>query len=626
MCGIAGFWKIPGDPEQTLTEWGDAMNSSLRHRGPDDSGLWVDPAAGVVFAHRRLAILDLSPAGHQPMTSGCQRYVIAFNGEIYNFLELRHELEKEGQRFHGTSDTEVLVDACAMWGVDHTLSRLNGMFSFALWDKRERSLTLVRDRMGKKPLYYGWSRNRFLFGSELKALCSLPGFARELDRSSLALFLRFGYIPAPHSIYQDTYKLPAGHFLKVSAPQDRLPSRPYWSPKSALEQSGQEPFPGELQEAADELEQILRDAVRLRMLADVPVGAFLSGGIDSSLIVAVMQAQATSGVKTFTVGFSEASHNEAHHAAQIAQHLGTDHTQLCMSPREAQDTIPSMASVYDEPFADPSQIPTFLVSKLARQKVTVSLSGDGGDELFGGYKEYLLGSRRWKVLRRLSPLRNTIRRCVKGVNAVANGRFRSVEQLLEVTTPEALHRYHVSQWKAPAELVPEANEHPTAFTDTTPWARAMNETERMMYVDLVSYLPEDILTKLDRASMAISLEGRAPFLDYRLVEFAWRLPLNFKIHQGQGKWILRSLLARYVPQRLFDRPKMGFSVPLHQWLRGPLRGWVEELLEPVRLQQQGIYNPAPIRQAWMEHLRGERNWAMKLWEILMFQAWQQEWM
>jgi asparagine synthase (glutamine-hydrolysing) len=626
MCGIAGFWKIPGEPEQTLTEWGDAMNSSLRHRGPDDSGVWVDPAAGIVFAHRRLAILDLSPAGHQPMTSGCQRYVIAFNGEIYNFRELRHDLEKEGQRFHSTSDTEVLVDACATWGVEHTLSRLNGMFSFALWDKRDRTLTLVRDRMGKKPLYYGWSRHRFLFGSELKALCSLPGFARELDRSSLALFLRLGYIPAPHSIYQNTYKLPAGHFLKVSAPQDRLSSRPYWSPKSALERCGQEPFRGELQEAADELEQILRDAVRLRMLADVPVGAFLSGGIDSSLIVAVMQAQATSGVKTFTVGFSEASHNEAHHAAQIAQHLGTDHTQLCMSPREAQDTIPSMASVYDEPFADPSQIPTFLVSKLARQKVTVSLSGDGGDELFGGYKEYLLGSRRWKALRRLSPLRAPIRQCVKGVNALANGRFRSVEQLLEVTTPEALHHYHVSQWKAPAELIPDANEHPTAFTDTTLWARAMNETERMMYVDLVSYLPEDILTKLDRASMAISLEGRVPFLDYRLVEFAWRLPLNFKIHQGQGKRILQSLLARYVPQRLFDRPKMGFSVPLHQWLRGPLRGWVEELLEPVRLQQQGMFSPAPIRQTWMEHLRGERNWAMKLWGILMFQAWQQQWM
>jgi asparagine synthase (glutamine-hydrolysing) len=626
MCGIAGFWKVPGEPEQTLTEWGDAMNSALRHRGPDDGGLWVDPAAGIVVAHRRLAILDLSPAGHQPMTSGCQRYVIAFNGEIYNFLELRHDLEKEGKRFRSASDTEVLVDACALWGVERTLSRLNGMFSFALWDRSERTLTLVRDRMGKKPLYYGWSRNSFLFGSELKALCSHPGFVRELDRNSLALFLRLGYIPAPHSIYQNVYKLPAGHFLKVSAPHDRLSSKPYWSPKSALERSGQEPFRGELREAADELERILRDAVRLRMLADVPVGAFLSGGIDSSLIVAVMQAQATSGVKTFTVGFSEASHNEAHYAAQIAQHLGTDHTQLCLSPTEAQDAIPSMASIYDEPFADPSQIPTFLVSKLARQKVTVSLSGDGGDELFGGYKEYLLGSRRWKVLRRLLPLRTPIRQCVKAANAVASGRFRTVEQLLEATTPEALHHYHVSQWKAPADLVPEATEHRTAFTDPNLWTRAMNETERMMYMDLVSYLPEDILTKLDRASMAISLEGRVPFLDYRLVEFAWRLPLDFKIHRGQGKRILRSLLARHVPQRLFDRPKMGFSVPLHQWLRGPLREWVEELLEPTKLRQQGIYNPAPVRQAWMEHLSGKQNWAMKLWGILMFQAWQQEWM
>jgi asparagine synthase (glutamine-hydrolysing) len=626
MCGIAGFWRAPGKSEQTLTEWGDAMNRSLRHRGPDDGGLWADAAAGIVVAHRRLAILDLSAAGHQPMTSQCQRYVIAFNGEVYNFLEIRRDLEKEGQRFRSTSDTEVLVDACALWGVERTLSRLNGMFSFALWDRREQALTLVRDRLGKKPLYYGWSRNTFLFGSELKALCSYPGFTRELDRSSLALFLRFGYIPAPHTIYQNIYKLPAGHFLHLATAQSRPPSKPYWSPKSAVERSCLDPFRGTLHEATDELDGILRDAVRLRMLADVPVGAFLSGGIDSSLIVAVMQAQATSEVKTFTVGFSEGSHDEARYAAQVAQHLGTDHTQLSMSPSAAQDAIPSMASVYDEPFADPSQIPTFLVSRLARQKVTVTLSGDGGDELFGGYREYLIGSRRWKALQCLLPLRTPIRQCVRGMNAVLNGRFRKIEQLLEVTTPEALHHYNVSQWKTPAELVPEVAEHRTVFTDPCSWARAMNETERMMYMDLVSYLPEDILTKLDRASMAISLEGRVPLLDYRLVEFAWRLPLDFKIHRGQGKRILRSLLARYVPQRLFDRPKMGFSVPLHQWLRGPLRAWAEDLLEPTKLRQEGIYNPAPVQQAWMEHLSGKRNWAMKLWGILMFQAWQQEWM
>jgi asparagine synthase (glutamine-hydrolysing) len=625
MCGIVGFWQATQQSEETLTRLGDAMNGTLRHRGPDDGGQWVDCQAAIVLGHRRLAIIDLSPTGHQPMMSHCRRYVIVFNGEIYNFLELRRELEKEGLCFSSTSDTEVLVNCCAQWGVEQTLSQLNGMFSFALWDRKDRALTLARDRMGKKPVYYGWIRNAFVFGSELKALCSVPGFTRELDLSSLALFLRLGYIPAPHSIYRNIFKLPAGHHVKVLTPRETVCSKPYWSLKSAVERGQQQRFQGNLQEGADELDQILRDSVRLRMLADVPVGAFLSGGIDSSLVVAVMQAQATSGVKTFTVGFSEASHNEAHYAEEIARHLGTDHTQLYLSPVEAQDTIPSMAGVYDEPFGDPSQIPTFLVSKLARRKVTVSLSGDGGDELFGGYREYLVGTRRWKVLRRLLPLRAPLYSCVKCVNSVANRRFRKIQQLLEVTEPEALHHYHVSQWSEPWALV-DAAEHRTAFTDRNLWAVGTGDTERMMYMDLVSYLPEDILTKLDRASMAISLEGRVPFLDYRLVEFACRLPLDFKIHKDEGKRILRSLLARYVPQRLFERPKMGFNVPLHQWLRGPLRAWAEDLLEPAKLQQQGIINPAPVRLAWMEHLSGKQNRAMKLWSILMFQAWHQAWM
>jgi len=626
MCGITGFFKPPGESEQTLTQWGDAMNGTLRHRGPDDAGLWIDCAAGIVLAHRRLAILDLSPAGHQPMMSHCGRYVIAFNGEIYNFLDIRRELEKEGQWLISTSDTEVLVNACALWGVKPALCRLNGMFSFALWDRKEHTLALARDRLGKKPLYYGWSQDTFLFGSELKALCSHPGFTEKLDRSSLALFLRLGYIPAPHSIYQNIYKLPPGHFLNISIPQYRVSAEPYWCVKKTVERGGQDPFTGDLRRAADELDAMLRDSIRLRMLADVPVGAFLSGGIDSSLVVAMMQAQATSRVKTFTIGFSEVSHNEANYSAQVAEHLGTEHTQLCMSPREAQDTIPSMANIYDEPFADPSQIPTFLVSKLARKTVTVSLSGDGGDELFGGYREYIVGSHRWRVLRRLLPLRALIGGCVKGMNAVANGRFRKIEQLMAVTTPEAMHHYHVSQWKRPADLVPDTIEHLTAFTDPNLWADAMDDTERMMYMDLVNYLPEDILTKLDRASMATSLEARVPFLDYRLVEFAWRLPLDFKIHRGQGKRILRLILARYVPPRLFERPKMGFGLPLDQWLRGPLRPWGEELLDSTKLKQQGIFNPVPVREAWTEHLSGKQNWAMKLWGILMFQAWQQEWM
>ena len=625
MCGITGFWKRPGESEEILTRWGDAMNCALRHRGPDDGGVWADHAAGIVLGNRRLAIVDLSPAGHQPMTSHCGRYVIAYNGEAYNFHEIRRDLEKEGQYFVSNSDTEVLVEACALWGVERALSRLNGMFGFALWDNKEQTLTLVRDRLGVKPLYYGWFQNALLFGSELKALHSFPGFTGTLDRSSLALFLRLGYIPAPHSIYEDIYKLPPGHLLTVSAPGARVSPRPYWCAREVAEGGAQNRFKGGLPEALDQLDLLLRDSVRLRMLADVPVGAFLSGGIDSSLIAAMMQAQTTSTVKTFTIGFSEVSHNEADYARQIAQHLGSEHTDLCLSPRDALGIIPLLPTIYDEPFADPSQIPTFLVSRLARQAVTVSLSGDGGDELFGGYDEYRRGTRRLKLLRRLSPIRSLIRGGVKGIDVLANGRFRKIEEFLKVTTPEAMHHFHVSQWKWPADLIPEATEHLTAFTDPGSHAHTLNDTERMMYMDLVTYLPEDILTKLDRASMAVSLEARTPFLDYRLVEFAWRLPLDFKIHDGQGKRMLRAILTRYVPPGLFERPKMGFDLPLGQWLRGSLRPWVEDLLDASKLQQQGVFDPVPVRQAWTEHLEGKRNRASELWGLLMFQAWQDRW-
>ena len=424
-----------------------------------------------------------------------------------------------------------------------------------------------------------------------------------------------------------TFKLPPGHLLTVSAPRERASARPYWCVRKVAETGTQNRFRGDIHEATDQMELLLRDSVRLRMLADVPVGAFLSGGIDSSLIAALMQAQTASTVKTFTIGFTEVSHNEADYAKQIAKHLGSEHTDLCLSPRDALNIIPLLPGIYDEPFADPSQIPTFLVSQLARQTVTVSLSGDGGDELFGGYKEYLIGAQRWRLLRSMSPVfRSLIREGVKGIDLLANGRFRKIEQLLKVTTPEALHHCHVSQWMWPADLVPQASEHLTAFTDPGLYADGLNDTERMMYMDLVTYLPEDILTKLDRASMAVSLEARVPFLDYRLVEFIWQLPLDFKIHRGQTKRILRSILTRYVPPRLFERPKMGFDLPLGQWLRGPLRPWVEELLDATKLRQQGVLNPAPVSQAWMEHLHGKQNRAAKLWGILMFQAWQQKWM
>jgi asparagine synthase (glutamine-hydrolysing) len=645
MCGIAGFWKQPGASQQALTQWGDAMNTSLRHRGPDDGGLWVDCGAGIGLANRRLAIVDLSPAGHQPMISHGGRYVIVYNGEIYNFLDIRQDLEKAGHDFVSNSDTEVLLEACAQWGVERALRRLNGMFSFALWDRQERTLTLVRDRLGIKPLFYGWGNHTFLFGSELKALSAHPDFTSQLDRGSLTLFLRLGYTPAPYSIYENIYKLPPGHMLTVSAPQEHTSPEPYWCAKKIVERGRQSRVRDGIHEAADQVEALLRDSVRLRMLADVPVGAFLSGGIDSSTIVALMQAQTSSTVKTFTIGFSEVSHNEADHARQIAQHLGTDHTELYVSPAEARDLIPRLPGIYDEPLADPSQIPTFLVSQLARQSVTVSLSGDGGDELFGGYEEYLRGMRRWRLLQHLAPVVRTV--VGQGLNfftrpsalsvwglapagigmaVLPTERLRKIEQLLKATTPEVLHQYHISQWMWPLDLVPGASEHPTAFTEPHLWADGVDDTERMMYMDLVTYLPEDILAKVDRASMAVSLEARVPLLDYRLVELAWRLPLAYKIHRGQGKRILRLILARYVPSRLFERPKMGFNVPLGVWLRGPLRPWAEELLAPAALREHGLFDPAQIRQTWLEHLSGKRNRASQLWGVLMFQAWHQHWM
>lgn len=627
MCGFTGFFRPPGESTHVLTQWGDVMNHALWHRGPDDGGVWVDHAVAIVLASRRLAIRDLSPAGHMPMTSHCGRYVIAYNGEIYNFLDIRHDLEKDGQSFVSHSDTEVLLEACALWGVERALTQMNGMFSFALWDKKERALTLVRDRLGVKPLYYGWFRNSFLFGSELKAMHAFPGFTGTLDRSSIRLFLRLGYIPGPHTIYENFFKLPPGHLLTVSADRKQAAPIPYWDVQHIVRSGIQDSFVGDIREAADETDRLLRDSIRMRMVADVPVGAFLSGGIDSSLVVAMMQAQATSTVKTFTIGFAEDSHNEAAYARQVAQHLGTDHTELYLSPKEAQDIIPLLPGIYDEPFADPSQIPTFLVSRLARQSVTVSLSGDGGDELFGGYKEYVLGAQRMKLLQQLpSAVRALIKSVARGMEGLSKRQFRKIAELMDITTAEAMHRYHASQWMWPQDLISDVGEHATAFTDPNLFVTARNDIERMMYVDLVTYLQEDLLTKLDRASMAVSLEAREPLLDYRFVEFAWRLPLDFKIQQEQGKRILRTVLARYIPPRLFERPKMGFGLPLGKWLRGPLRPWCEELLNSTKLHQQGIFNPAPVYEAWAEHIQGKRNRATELWGVLMFQAWHQKWM
>jgi len=499
------------------------------------------------------------------------------------------------------------------------------MFAFSVWDRQERTLTLARDRIGEKPTYYGWCRDTFVFASELKALHAHPNFRTELDLRSLALLLRLGYIPAPHTIYEGIYKLLPGHFLQVGAPQMRVAAEPYWNAKAVAEAGIDNCFGQDFLKATDALNALLLDSVRLRMVADVPVGAFLSGGLDSSLVVALMQAQRTSKVKTFTIGFEEQSHNEAHYAADIAKHLGTDHTAFLVSSQAASDVIPKLPDIYDEPFADPSQIPTFLVSQLARRTVAVSLSGDGGDELFGGYREYVLGVQRWNVLRRLSPLVQSFPKRATALAAASNGRLQKVAQFLQLNSPEAVHRHHVSGWKRPTDVLPQAGEHPTPFTEPDCWADGINDAERMMYMDMMMYLPDDILTKLDRASMAVSLEARLPLLDQRVVEFAWRLPIDFKILDTQGKRILRSVIAKYLPVHLFKRPKMGFGFPFAHWLRGPLRPWAEELLSPSRIRREGILNPEPILQAWEDHKQQRNNQSTQLWTILMFQAWYERW-
>ena len=642
MCGIAGCLRPGGDRRERLESVARRMSDALRHRGPDDEGCWVDPARGVALGHRRLSILDLSPAGHQPMVSESGRWVVIFNGEIYNFLDLRAELEPLGHRFRGHSDTEVVLAAVERWGLEPALDRLNGMFAFAFWDRERESLHLVRDRLGEKPLYYGWCGGTFLFGSELKALQAHPAFDTEISRDSLAIFLRLGYIPAPSSIYGGIFKLPAGTLLTVHPGKPGALAEPvaYWDAKKVVERARRNPFTGSLEAATTALDALLRDAVRIRMVADVPLGAFLSGGIDSSLVVSLMQAQSTRPVRTFSIGFHESQYNEAQHAAAVARHLGTDHTELYVTPKEARDVIPSLPVFYDEPFADASQIPTHLVSRLARRHVTVSLSGDGGDELFGGYDRYFHGRALWKTVgwmpRPGRKLAASLLRAVPAGWAAPLGRWRltarfasaspadrirRVAALLESESAESLYRDLVSLWKAPEALVAGSREPATILTDRLRWADAGDFTQRMMFFDMLLYLPEDIMVKVDRASMAVSLESRAPYLDPRVAEFAWRLPLALKVRKGRGKWILRRLLAAYVPPVLTERPKMGFGVPIDSWLRGPLRDWGEALLGRERLRREGYLDAEGIRRIWEQHLREERNWQYLLWPVLMFQAW-----
>ena len=647
MCGISGFVDPGGDSSrERLKSVAACMAGTLTHRGPDDGGTWVDEDLRLGFGHRRLAVVDLSSDGHQPMSSADGRYVLNFNGEIYNHKALRDELASAGVVFRGSSDTEVLVEAIARWGARSALDRVNGMFAFAVLDRRERRLVLARDRMGEKPLYYGWVGHTLMFASELKSLRVHPDFSAVVDPEAVILLLRLGYIPAPFSIYRGISKLPAGTFLDVALDRaDRSTTRPqaYWSVEHAARHGLDNPLPGSDLEVTDHVNDLLASSVGLRMVADVPVGAFLSGGIDSSLIVSLMQQQARGSVRTFSIGFEEAAFDEAPHARAVAHHLGTDHTEMYVTAREAQAVIPELPGLYDEPFADSSQIPTYLVARLARRDVTVTLSGDGGDELFAGYDRFVFHRGMGRRLASVPPLmRRPLARALAGVpperwNALfgrygrllppslrqrrPGERLHKLARVLSLDTREEVYLSMVSLWQQPASVVRGGAEPPTLLTDPSRWLDVGDFTERLLHLDMATYLPEDLLTKVDRATMAVSLEARVPFLDHRVVELAWRVPLNMKVRDGRGKWLLRQVLSRYVPPELFERPKMGFAVPVGDWLRGPLRAWAGDLLSPDQLRAEGFLDPHPVQQAWNEHLSGARDRTHELWAVLMFQAW-----
>jgi asparagine synthase (glutamine-hydrolysing) len=646
MCGIAGFlggdWSSAGAANNILQR----MAASIRHRGPDHSDVWIDADAQLGFAHTRLSIVDLSSAGDQPMHSHSGRHVIIYNGEIYNHRQIRDEIGQAGiaPNWNGHSDTETLLAAIDLWGVRGALERAAGMFAFALWDRAERSLTLARDRLGEKPLYYGRSGGEFafLFGSELKPLLQHPQFRGEVDRDALTLLLRYGYVPAPFSIYRGIAKLPPGTFLTLADPRADPEIETYWSAAAVAERGASDPLDLSDPEALDEIEARLTIAVGGQMLADVPLGAFLSGGVDSSTVVALMQKLSSRPVKTFTIGFHEKGYNEAAHAKAVARHLGTDHTELYVTAGEAREVIPHLPEIYDEPFADSSQIPTHLVARLARQHVRVALSGDGGDETFGGYNRYLLTSRLWnRVAAVPRPLRAAAALAMTAIPSSAWNRLGDVAggvlpkwaqvdrlgdkvhkgaPLLDSGSPAELYRGMLSLWRDPVVVVIGGDE-PSLSSGAPAGAVPLGPVERMMALDLVGYLPDDILVKVDRAAMAVSLETRVPYLDHRVVEFAWRLPLASKIRGGESKWLLLQLLYRYVPHDLVERPKMGFAIPLGNWLRGPLREWTEDLLDERRIRDEGYFRSQPIRDLWKVHLAGRVDEHRRLWPILMFQSW-----
>lgn len=652
MCGFAGFVSARtqlADARSVL----ERMGSAIRHRGPDDSGIWSDSVSGVGLIHQRLSIVDLSAAGHQPMHSDSGRFVIAFNGEIYNHHELRAWFVAETGRtpsWRGHSDTESLLTCIEAFGLERTLHRSVGMFAFALWDREANAISLARDRLGEKPLYYGVFNGTLLFGSELQALKFHPHFSAQVSRGALSLFMRFGYVPAPHSILSGVNKLLPGSWLTI--PRDSLSSGTlpsavqYWSLPQVMREAHVQPFTGDDSSAIQALEALLFDAIQLQQVADVPLGAFLSGGVDSSLIVSLMQAQSSRPINTYTIGFHEKEFDEAKHAAAVARHLGSQHHEIYLSGADALSLIPKLAGIYDEPFADASQVPSRLVCEMARSSVTVALSGDAGDELFGGYNRYLMAARIWG---RLSKVPRPMRRAAANLmTLVPTKRWEKIYgaskgvlpsrwhvsqpadkinkliELLPVESPYALYKNLVSQWKSPEKLVLDGGTPISLLDEVANEIPELGLEEWMMFMDAQTYLPDDILVKMDRAAMSVSLETRIPLLDHRVVEFAARLPLNLKIRNGQGKWILRQILYRYVPRELIERPKTGFAIPLGQWMRGPLREWAEALISESRLKSEGFLDAGLVRKRWDEHMSGRRDWQYQLWNVLMFQSWLDE--
>ena len=649
MCGIVGYWDNRGVDASVV----ENMAQQIRHRGPDSAGVWISEPPILAMAHRRLSIIDLTEAGHQPMLSPCNRFVITFNGEIYNHLELRLILEnkKSGFDWCGHSDTETLLAALRHWGVEKALNKLEGMFAFALWDKKEKILTLARDRLGEKPLYYGWQNKTFLFASELKAFKSNPNFIGKIDRDAISLQMRHSYIPSPFTIYKKIRKLPPGCYLNINFEKnmstDSLIPSPYWTVADTVKNGHQDLFFGSETDAIEDLDILLSKSVRKQMMSDVPLGSFLSGGIDSSLITALMQKESNKPIKTFTIGFDDSDYSEAIHAKNVSNHLGTDHNELYLSHQDALDVVPQLPSLYDEPFSDASQIPTFLLSKMTREHVTVSLSGDGGDELFGGYNRYVWSQEIWKHMSRfplsvrkriqsaiMTPPPQSLNKIIGYIRYLVpkNIRYNNMGDKIHklaflFDSPDQSHMYWklISHWDNTTDLVLGLEKDPhTILSDNKRHLDGISFNEKMMYLDSMYYLPDDILVKVDRAAMGVSLETRVPFLDHKLVEFAWKIPLNMKIRDGHGKWLLKEILYKYVPRKLVDRPKMGFGIPLDSWLRGPLRDWGESLLDECRLKNDGYLNPEPIRKKWSEHLSGSRNWQYHLWDVLMFQAWLQK--